>query len=390
MVVMQATMATAFSIGAPFMPFFLTQLGVRSTAEVALWNGAIASAGAFVLAFVSPYWGAHADRHGRKATVLRCCLVPALCFLLFAACQEPWQLFAVGALSGAFGGFSVAAMTLVGTQAPEGRLGFALGWMATGQLIGSLAGPLVGGVLADRLHDYRLIYIFTTAGVLLATLATVTFVQERFERPASHARPPLGEQVREVVRHPTLLPLVFVLLLAQVTTYAAIPIIPLYVRGLIGDVAWLGTAAGAAIAIAGVAGALATPWLGRTGDRIGYRPVLIVSLIGAALFTFPQALVSDVWWFLALRFTVGLFLGGIVPATNALIGRTFPREQRGRIYGITSSAGYLGLAFGPALGGLIGAQLGFAAVFAIVGALIALTLGLVILTPEARAQPESP
>lgn len=383
LVAMQATMATAFNLSAPFMPFFLVQLGVASTSEVALWTGAIASVGALILALVSPFWGAYADRYGRKRTVVRCCIVPALCFALTGFCQQPWQVFGVFALSGAFGGFSASAMALVGTQAPEGRLGYALGWMATGQLIGSLAGPLVGGILADHLHDYRLIFIWTSAGVLLGTVLTMTFVQERFERPAaSLQRPPFREQLHEIVRHPTLLPLLFVLLLAQLTTYAAIPVIPLYARALIGDVSWLSTGAGAAIAIAGVAGVIATPWLGRQGDRIGYRPVLIASLGCAALFTFPQAFIQNFWVFLSLRFGAGLFLGGILPSANALIGRVFPREQRGRIYGITSSAGYLGLASGPAIGGLVGAELGFGAVFVVVGALLFVTLALVILTAE--------
>ena len=384
---MQATMATAFNISAPFMPFFLIQLGVESTAHVALWTGAIASAGALVLAFVSPYWGAYADRNGRKQTVIRCCIVPALCFALTGFCQAPWQVFAVFALSGGFGGFSASAMALVGTQAPEGRLGYALGWMATGQFIGTLAGPMIGGLLADHVHDYRLIFIWLAVGVLVATALTMTFVHERFERPPpGQERPPFRQQVQEVVRHPTLLPLLFVLLLAQLTTYAAIPIIPLYIRALIGDVPWLSTAAGAAIAIAGVAGIIATPWLGRQGDRIGYRRVLVGSLGCAALFTFPQALIGNLWTFLALRFSAGLFLGGILPSANALIGRVFPREQRGRIYGITSSAGYLGLASGPALGGLIGAELGFSAVFVVVGALLVVTLVLVTLSAEKGEQ----
>jgi DHA1 family multidrug resistance protein-like MFS transporter len=214
---------------------------------------------------------------------------------------------------------------------------------------------------------------------------TTTFVEERFVRPPATQRiAPFAEQVREVVRHPTLLPLLFVLLLAQLTTYAAIPIIPLFLHGLIGNVPFVSTAAGAAIAIAGVAGIIATPWLGRQGDRLGYRPVLVASLAFAALFTFPQALAGNVWMFLALRFGAGLFLGGILPAANALLGSAFPAEQRGRIYGLTSSAGYIGIAVGPALGGLVGATLGFSAVFVAVAVLLLVTLVLVLRSGERR------
>jgi len=60
-----------------------------------------------------------------------------------------WHFFAFRALMGAFAGFSSAAIALVASQVPEGRLVFALGWLSTGQLVGSLVGPLIGGALAD-------------------------------------------------------------------------------------------------------------------------------------------------------------------------------------------------------------------------------------------------
>ena len=48
-----------------------------------------------------------------------------------------------------------------------------------------------------------------------------------------------------------------------------------------------------------MAGVLAVPFLGRKSDVIGYRPVLLISLFGAALFTAPQALpfgYGRSWW----------------------------------------------------------------------------------------------
>lgn len=381
MVVIQSTMTTAFSISGPFMPLYLIQIGVHPAAQAALWAGAISSAQALMVAVTSPIWGAIADRTGRKAMVVRCCTATMLFYSLLIFCRQPWQILGVQTVSGLFGGFSGASIALIGTQAPEGRLGYALGLMATAQLIGGLAGPLIGGILGDHFRDYRVVFGCTAAGGLVVTLLTTLFVRERFERPLPTAeRVPLRERMGEIARHPTLLPLVGVLLLAQLTTFAATPVIPLFVRSLVGNAPWLGTAAGSAIAIVGVAGIASTPWLGRRGDRIGYRRVLVLSLVGAALFTFPQALAPNLWTFLALRFGVGLFLGGILPSANALIGRTFAREHRGRIFGITSSAGYLGLAIGPSIGGLVGAHFGFPAVFIVVGTLISLTLPLVALS----------
>jgi DHA1 family multidrug resistance protein-like MFS transporter len=381
MVVMQASMAGAFSASAPFMPFFLVQLGVHPVSQVAIWAGLISGVQALTVALTSPFWGALADHVGRKAMVQRCCAATVFFYFLIALCREPWQIFAVQAISGLFGGFAAAAMTLVGTQAPEGRLGYALGWMMTGQLIGNLTGPLLGGIFVDTVHDVRLVFYVTSIGALAAGFLTTAFVREDFQRPAATRQPPmpLRAQFGEIAHHPTLLPLLFVLALGQIIVFAANPVIPIYVREIVGNVPWLGTAAGSAIAIVGVAGIVASPFLGRLGDRIGYRNVLLITLLGAAVFTFPQALTTSFWLFLTLRFGVGLFTGGIMPAANALVGSVFPRERRGRIYGITSSASYLGLATGPALGGLVGASFGVPAVFVMVGIATLLNLGCVLM-----------
>jgi DHA1 family multidrug resistance protein-like MFS transporter len=128
--------------------------------------------------------------------------------------------------------------------------------------------------------------------------------------------------------------------------------------------------AGVSFAITGVAGLITAPYLGRLSDQVGYRRVLLVTIAGAALFTLPQAFVHNIWVFLALRFAVGVFLGGILPTANAWIGRLFRAEQRGRVYGISYSATFTGMFIGPLLGGFVAAGFGFNAVFVVTGLLM--------------------
>jgi MFS transporter, DHA1 family, multidrug resistance protein len=112
----------------------------------------------------------------------------------------------------------------------------------------------------------------------------------------------------------------------------------------------------------------------------------VISLAGAAAFTFPQGWATNIWIFLALRFGVGIFIGGILPSATAWIGRLFPREQRGQVYGLTSSANFFGGFLGPLLAGFTTARFGFAATFVEIGAL--LLANLVFVAVATRGKPE--
>jgi len=160
-------------------------------------------------------------------------------------------------------------------------------------------------------------------------------------------------------------------MLAQVTALAVQPVVPMFVQSMLGPhSALLATFAGAAFAVVGVGDLIASPMLGKRSDKIGYRRVVTICLAGAALFTIPQAFTQNIWVFLTLRFCVGLFLGGIIPTTNAWIGRLFPAERRGMVYGLSYSASFTGMFVGPLAGGALAARFGFGSVFLVTGALM--------------------
>src|SRR5206468_5707725 len=87
------------------------------------------------------------------------------------------------AFMGVFAGFSSSAIALVASQVPERRLGYALGWLSTGQLVGSLVGPIIGGVLADISGSYRIPFYCTAATIFVAMGLVWFIVKEEFTRP---------------------------------------------------------------------------------------------------------------------------------------------------------------------------------------------------------------
>jgi len=375
MVGVQFVMTMAFSMLTPIMPLLLPELGVKTIAGIDIWAGVLSGITSFVAAFASPVWGRVADQHGRKLMLLRSSVAIGCFTILMGLSANVWQFCAARTLMGVFAGFSSAAIALVASQVPESRLGYSLGWLSTGQLVGSLVGPIVGGGLADLTGSYRVPFYLTSA-TIFASLGLVWFlVHEEFTRPSK------GNSGRSVtaglialVRSPTLLALFFVLLMAQFGVRTVQPIITLYVKEMVGNLPNVATLAGIAFSITGVANVISAPFLGNRSDQIGYRRVLLICLLGSTLTTLPQAFTDNYWVFTAERFAVGIFIGGLLPTANALVGRLVARADRGTIYGMTSSAMFMGNSLGPLFGGFLAAGLGLHWVFLMTGAVLALNL----------------
>jgi len=364
MVGIQFVMTGAFSVLSPIMPLLLPDLGVETASAVNLWAGILSGVTSFVAAFASPIWGRVADRRGRKLMLLRSSLAVGVFTALMGVAANVWQFFLFRALMGVFAGFSSAAIALVASQVPEGRLGYALGWLSTGQLVGSLIGPLIGGVLADLTGSFRIPFYCTSATILLSVGLVWFAVDERFVAPPkTRVRRPILSSLIALAATPALLALFFVLLMAQFGVRTVQPIVTLYVQELVGSRPDLATLSGIAFSVTGLANVVAAPFLGNRSDRIGYRRVLLICLLGATLTTLPQAFTENYWLFTAQRFGVGLFIGGLLPTANALVGRLVPRAERGTIYGITASATFLGNSLGPLTGGAVAAVFGLRWVF---------------------------
>ena len=388
MVGIQFVMTASISFLSPIIPLMLPQLGVTTTQGVDLWAGVINGATSFVAAFASPIWGRVADKHGRKLSLIRSSAAIGIFTAMMGLATNVWWFFGARAVMGAFAGFSSAAIALVASQVPERRLGYALGWLSTGQLVGSLIGPVLGGGLADVTGSYRVPF-FCTGGVTLAALALVwATVHENFTPPKqSGAAKSIISGLQLLTGSAGLLALFVVLLMAQFSVRTVQPVVTLFVQDLIGSPPEIATLSGIAFSVTGLADLVSSPFLGKRSDVIGYRKVLLICLLGATLTSAPQIFVSDYWTFVAERFAVGLFIGGILPTANALIGRSVSRENRGTIYGMTASATFLGNSLGPLTGGGVAAGLGIRYVFVVTTLLLAANLAWVWFTvPEWREE----
>jgi DHA1 family multidrug resistance protein-like MFS transporter len=156
------------------------------------------------------------------------------------------------------------------------------------------------------------------------------------------------------------------------------PIIPLFVEQLSANTSDVATVAGIVLGVAGLTSALAAFYLGRLGDRLGHRRILIVSLTAAGLIYLPMAIVRDPWQLAFLQGLLGIAAGGLIPSANALIAHLTPLARRGAVFGLTAALSGLGGFIGPLLGASLATNVGFRATFVAAGILLLGVAGLVI------------
>ena len=94
------------------------------------------------------------------------------------------------------------------------------------------------------------------------------------------------------------------------------------------------------------------PILGRISDRVGRRPVLLISLTGSVAGYLLFAAAHSLVWLFAARIVAGI-AGANIATAQAVIADLTPPEERARGMGLIGAAFGLGFIAGPALGGLL-------------------------------------
>ncbi len=105
--------------------------------------------------------------------------------------------------------------------------------------------------------------------------------------------------------------------------------------------------------------------VGRLGDIVGHRRVL---LAGICLFTgasFLCGIAPTLWMLIVARAGQGLGAAILLALTVALVRDTVPKERTGSAMGLLGTMSAIGTALGPALGGVLIAGPGWRAIFLI-------------------------
>ena len=350
-----ALIGAGFMLVMPFLPLYISQLGVESEAAVAIWSGVIMGSSPLIASFVGPIWGKLADRFGLRIMAIRVSLVLFVIWFLMGLARNVQELLILRILSGFFGGFGSLSVALVAHSSPTDRISRAIGGLQATQTFSMALGPFVGGVLAAWIGIRNT--FFVTAALCFLTLLLFLLLYRDHPHNGSPQtdgdNPKTREGLSSLLRLPNLKVLAILLLAVTVIERSFAPAIPLFVTSLSANRVQAAGLAGLILSLSAFGESLAAWFSGRRMSRASPRRLLLLRLGFGLAFCLALTLATNAVQLLVLRVSQAFLAGGALTIVYSLASRVIPNQQRASGFGLLSSFTMLGNAFGPILAGLV-------------------------------------
>ncbi len=332
-----------FGVVIPVLPVFIRSFHVGYT-EV----GAVVSAFALMRFVASPFVGKLINLSGERTILAIGIGIVAVSSAMVGLAQtypEVLILRGVGGIGSAM--FSISAMTLLlGTTAPELR-GRAVGFYQGGFLIGGMAGPAIGGLLA--VISLRAPFFFYAGTLVIAGGVGLAFL-----RPASRA---VKENDKEI-------PIPFRVVLSDTRFRAAClanfasgwasmgvrsALVPILVVELLHkEELWTGIA----FAIAAVVQTISLAPAGKFVDTVGRKPAIIGSYAAAAAIMLAIPFAGNIVVLIVLLSLFGIAAAFMGTAPAASVGDA-AGSRGGQPVAVFSAVSDLGAIIGPLAAGAL-------------------------------------
>ncbi len=367
------------------LPTYLREMGVPDSERPAFIG--IFSALIFVVGMpLVPLWGAWADKYSRKVVIVRSALVEAVVFAAVALAREPWQVALAMLLIGLQLGNTGIMLAGIRDVTPRIRLGTTIALFGAASAVGFAVGPALAGILIDG-FGWALPPVFALSALLSVGTALLVTFGSREVRPEVV---PTGRIVdlafsslRGVLTDPATRRIFLIFGISFVAIQMSRPYIPLLVEEINGLGPGLASAIALVMGTAALVGALVSPLGGFIGDRIGFRPVLISALSGAAVVLFLMPVVGSIGALALLAVGLGAATATVSSMIFGLLATELPAERRSAALNLVYLPLYAAGIIGPAAGAVVASISGVHGLF-VVGAAVFL-FGAVTIMAQRRS-----
>lgn len=369
MVTFALMMSSSYTMLIPFLPIYMqSELGATAD-NVSLWSGVTYAITFAISAFVSPIWGKLSDKMGKKPMIIRASFLLAITYFLGGIVRTPFELFLVRAFQGIASGLWPACLVMMSACVPKNKIGISMGLMQSANICGGIIGPLLGGILATAFGMRNSFYVGAVA-LSLITVTTILFIKEPPVAPEKEINKAQNTSYLTFIKDKNILILLLCVCMTNLVILQIQPIVSLYVQQLShnSDKAVLLT--GFIMSLGGIAGALASPLWGKTGQKVGFYKTITIAFISAGLLMSLQGVPNSLVLFGLMQFLCGLGFSGIFPSANSILVLLTPPSSRGMGFGSLFSAQMIGGALGPVIGGVIVSFMSFNTVYIISGSIL--------------------
>lgn len=369
MVTFALMMSSSYTMLIPFLPIYMqSELGATAD-NVSLWSGVTYAITFAISAFVSPIWGKLSDKMGKKPMIIRASFLLAITYFLGGIVRTPFELFLVRAFQGIASGLWPACLVMMSACVPKNKIGISMGLMQSANICGGIIGPLLGGILATAFGMRNSFYVGAVA-LSLITVTTILFIKEPPVAPEKEINKAQNTSYLTFIKDKNILILLLCVCMTNLVILQIQPIVSLYVQQLShnSDKAVLLT--GFIMSLGGIAGALASPLWGKTGQKVGFYKTITLAFISAGLLMSLQGVPNSLVLFGLMQFLCGLGFSGIFPSANSILVLLTPPSSRGMGFGSLFSAQMIGGALGPVIGGVIVSFMSFNTVYIISGGIL--------------------
>jgi len=370
-----------YGVVVPVLPLYAKTLGVSD-----FKLGVLFASYAIALLLGAIPFGMLADRYGRKPFILFGMFAMAGSFVFYAVSNAYWMLLLARVLDGLTAAATwSAALALVGDRFEESEMGSKMGFLISGMAVGGIAGPLVGGFLADA-FGYRAPF-YAIAGACLVGGVLALFLQEDHHLVKQESS--MLRLLVPMLKKRTVALACIITLVTTVGLGLLEPILPIYLKK---NFKMSASDIGVLFGVMMLAYAVTSPLAGRLSDRVGRKPPIMAGLaLTAVLMPFLAIFKNVVAIFIvmaALGATLVMFETPVLPLITDTLGDT---AGYGTAFGMVNFFWSLGYAIGPLVGGAVYGWKGLLAAIMVYSILLVPLLVLVaVALPGGKAEHPGP